>query len=166
MRLLLGVILTAGTAACNNSTRIQFTADEIAIQPASAVTFLGPGDAPTGFEMPITITNRSMMPIYREGCGYVVERSKAGGGWEPAWTPACAKKRDPLSALLTVTAGRSVTIDIDTRGSGLGPTTLHDGQYRVRFVLLVNRVGGFAPIPSDLSVSSPFKLVRPAQTTG
>jgi len=166
MRFFAAPILTAAILACNQSTRIQFSADDIAIEPASAVAALPTGDRSTGFEMPIIITNRSMMPIYYEPGVYVVERTRDGGGWQAAWTSRPSKPRSSPSAMLTIPPGRSVTIDVDTRGSGLAPTTLYDGQYRIRFVLVVNRIGGFAPVPEDLSVSTPFKVVKPSQRIG
>jgi hypothetical protein len=166
MRLLAAPSLAVVIVACNQSTRIQFSADEIAIEPASALASLAPGERSTGFQMPITITNRSKLPIYYEPGVYVVERSKQDGGWQSAWTPRRSKSRTSPSAMLTVPPGRSVTVDIDTRGSGLGPTTLYDGQYRVRFALVVNRIGGFAPLPKDLSVSTPFSVVGPNRING
>lgn len=166
MRFLTAPFLAVTVLACNQSTRIQFSADEIAIEPATAVASLAPGERSTGFEIPITITNRSKMPIYYEPGVYVVERSKEGGGWQSAWTPRRSNARSIPAAMLTVPPGRSVTIDVDARGSGLGPTTLYDGQYRIRFALVVNRIGGFAPVPQDLSVSAPFKVVGPTQRIG
>lgn len=166
MRFLTAPFLAVTVLACNQSTRIQFSADDIAIEPASAVASLSTGVRSTGFEMPIIITNRSMMPIYYEPGVYVVEKTIEGGGWQSAWTPRPSKPRSSPAAMLTIPPGRSVTIDIDTRGSGLTPTTLYDGQYRIRFALVVNRIGGFAPVPKDLSVSTPFRLVGPSLKIG
>jgi hypothetical protein len=126
---------------------------------------LGPIPEASGFVMPVTITNRSTQTIFRSDCGFSVERSKRGGDeeplrWERVWSPVCALQLAPGSPVIAIGPGQSVTVTVNTLGSGLGPSTAWDGDYRVRFSLLTKHSGMFFPLPEEQSVSTPFKLLQ------
>ena len=61
--------------------------------------------------------------------------------------------------MIALRPGQSVTITVNTLGSGLRPSTQLDGQYRVRFNLFANEIGGFFVLPPEQSTSTPFKLL-------
>jgi hypothetical protein len=150
--------------ACDGSTEPRIPPGAITIEPASASVSLGPIPEASGFVMPITITNGWTQPIYHRDCGFSVERSKRGGdeeplSWEKVWTPACALQLPPGGAMIALRPGQSVTITVNTLGSGLPPSTQLDGQYRVRFNLFANNIGGFFVLPPEQSTSTPFKLL-------
>ena len=62
--------------------------------------------------------------------------------------------------MIALRPGQSVTVTVNALGSGLAPSTQWDGDYRVRFNLFANEIGGFFVLPTEQSVSTPFKLLH------
>lgn len=150
--------LLAVGAACSNSNEPR---GSIRIEPASATVSLGPMPATSGFLVPVTITNTTSETIYRTDCGYSVEQSILQGDegprlWAQVWSPICAL---PEVSLIPLAPGESVTIAVDTRGSGLGRSTVWEGQYRVRFGLAAQLFGEFYLLSDEQSASTPFSVV-------
>ena len=61
--------------------------------------------------------------------------------------------------MIALRPGQSVTITVNSLGSGLPASTQLDGQYRIRFNLFANEIGGFFVLPPEQSTSTPFKLL-------
>jgi hypothetical protein len=161
---LCAVGIAAIGSACNGSTEPRVPPGAITIEPASSSVSLGPIPEASGFIMPVTITNRWTQPIYRTKCGFTVERSRRGGDeeplrWEMVLAQACTADLPPGSPFIALRPGQSVTVTVNTVGSGLPVSTQWDGDYRVRFNLFANDVGSFFALPAEQSVSTPFKLL-------
>jgi hypothetical protein len=156
--------LLAVGAACTNSNELRVPVGSIKIEPASTTVSRGPIPEATGFVVPVTITNMSTQTVYYNGCAWRVEQSMLQGdegprSWESAFSPVCALELPPGSSPIPLEPGQSVTVTIDTRGSGLAASTVFAGQYRVWFRLLVEEFGKFYRLNDEQSVSTPFTVV-------
>jgi hypothetical protein len=152
--------LLAISAACTNANEPR---GSIRIEPASATVPLGPMPATSGFVVPVTITNTTNETIYRSGCGgYSVEQSILAGAegprlWVHVWSPICSLPAEIPP--IPIAPGESVTITVDTRGSGLGRSTVWEGQYRVKVGLAAQLFGEFYLLSEEQSASTPFSVV-------
>jgi hypothetical protein len=151
-------------SACD-ATDLLVPRGSIRIEPASNTVMLQTINNRTGFVVPVTISNTSEKTVYYSGgCGWRVEQSKLMGDegpreWVTVFFPLCALELPPGSPPVAIDPGQVLAFTIDTRGSGLGPSTVFDGQYRVSFDLAVMRFGELRRLPHDQSVSTPFTVV-------
>jgi hypothetical protein len=148
-------------AACN-ATDLLIPAGSLTIEPASLTVPVQPN---SGFVIPITISNSSETTVYMDGgCGWSVEQSRLMGDegprqWVRVLLPVCALELPPGSPSVPINPGQVLVFMVDTRGTGLGPSTVLNGQYRVSVALAVMRFGELRLLPHDQSVSTPFTVV-------
>lgn len=158
----LAAVLSIGIVAGCDPSDLLLPPGSLTIEPPSTTV---PLQTNGGFVLPITISNASETTVYLVGgCGWSVEQSRLMGDegpreWVRVFSPACSMDLPPGSSRVAIDPGQVLVLTVDTRGGGLGASTVFDGQYRVRLDLAVELGGRFYQLPVEQSVSTAFTVV-------